>query len=52
MVTYAQFAQYLNSNANAMFYQLTNNMYLPQPNAITAIIGYLFLKNNIKTVSY
>ena len=47
MVTYAQFAQYLNNNANGMFYQLINNMYLPQPNAITAIIGYLSLKNNM-----
>ena len=51
MVTYAQFAQYLNSNDNTMFYQLINTMTLPQPNAITAIIGYLSLKNNIKIKS-
>lgn len=48
MVTYPQFTQYLNNNDNGMFYQLINNMYLPQPNAITAITGYLSLKNNIK----
>lgn len=51
MVTYAQFAQYLNNNDNGIFYQLTNTMYLPQPNTITAIIGYLSLKNNIKIKS-